>query len=1738
MKRALVCLVVVMVGVTKLVAQTSGDYRSNTASGTWNTPGSWETFNGTSWVTAGSSPTSANGTITIQSGHTITVSVNVTVDQVVIDAGGTLVTDTGVSLILGNGAGNEITVNGTLTNHGTVNFNGVPTRTGVVAGTLNNDGTISGTSALKLNFVTGSSYNHQFEDGGTIPIATWDINSTVSIVGYTSGNATAPVGMNQQFGNFVWNAPGQDVSIALNTGANGAPVVINGDFRVISTGTDALYYSLGGSGGTLNIAGDLEVSAGYFLFSSGDAAASSIDIVGNIIASGTGYIQFADDQDLTIDCSGSFVIQDDAQVDFAATTGITAFNLQGNYTQTGGSVFTTSGVSNINFSGNGVQTYTSSLNPAGGTINYAVISGSILAIPGSSFLGGSGTFTLEGTVQVGSTHTSGAIQTGTSNGNIRVSGARTYVSGATIAYNGAGPQFIAAGHPSAAGITTQINNSNGVSLAANIAINGTLELVSGNLTVGARTLTLGGSITPNSNSIVVAAASNLVINGSGDLTLPLTGSTTLNSFTLNRGSGTQNTVFLSNHFTIAGTFTQTNGNLDFRGWILTISGNYNRTGGTLSVNEYTGVLVNGTGTLGTISFSSPAPATTPTLNTLRLERPSSTLTVSGNLYIVDDLLLVSGALTPGSMQMATGSTITRYDGGSITATPSAESAYNLIYESSTDLATGPELPALATALANLTNQGTAIVTLDKNATVNGVLTLANGTFNAGTRTVTMRGNFVSNAIGNFVSSPVIFDGTTTITGATTATFGAVTVNSGATLNLGPAVAPATTVNFSGNINNTGIINGGLSTAVFSGNTTLKNGTGGLVLAGFNNVQITGALALETVTVAPSSDVDIEKITVSGNWIASGGTFTANFSRVDLTGTSQTLVTNSQAFYSLYLVGTGTVVLNEPLTINNDLVIDSNVTLDVDINNNYLITIKDDLTVNGTFLGRLGKVLLSNGETQTIARTAGSGTLTLFDLEVNKNSNAVVEVQTGVDIQNSLVIKTATAVNAGTNLLRLVSTASRTAYLGQLPTGASVTGSVIVQRFLPNATGQRAYRYLSSPVSNSFVSDWKAEIPITGKFSDPSTGSGIVSSSPSMYYYDETYVAGGTTLESRYRNYPASGLSTAAPLKPALGYSVYVRSTGTPVIDTRGTLGQGNVSIAVTAQSAGGNDGWNLVGNPYPSAIDWDNVTIPGGLNNAIYFTDNVDNGGTGAGNMISYVAGVGTGGYEGLIAQGQAFFVRATTNTTLTFKEADKVAGQAQFFRTGEIPNVLRMTVEGQGLKDEAVLRLLNGASDAFDERYDAFKMPNPSTFNVATIAGDDSRLSINAVGALDCNKSIPLTIEGATNGNYVLSFTGLTSFDESVSIYLFDKDQNKTISLRETSQYTVAVTNDNRAALTSRFAIILGKPAADLALGVSGERTCSENERAVVTVHNSEVGVWYALQRENETSEFVAGNGSDLQLPVIVNTLEEGDNELTVLAKSSSCAILPLTEKPVVTIVGKSLISGVEAGKTCHEGSVTLRAIASDATAFRWYEDLESTSAIAGAETAEFITPVINKSQTYYVAPINALGCEGERVAVKANVIIFDDVTLGVEGTTFTSSYKTGNQWYLDGTLIEGANEATLTAHASGLYTVEVSVGGGCTTSASRALTITGEAEAAGAAYTLYPNPTADKIKLAVRTSNEVQVTLVSASGIELARISLGSAGDQKEGEFDLTAYPMGVYILRINDGEKLLTKKVTKIK
>jgi hypothetical protein len=256
--------------------QTTGDFRSF-ATGDWNVAGTWETFNGTLWVAAGVSPNSTNGAIAIRDGHTITITADLTIDQTTIESGGILTINSGVTVTLGTGSGDDIRVNRTVVNEtvtfGILNVNGtIQMVAGIsgnnnrlrVDGRVNNNGSFLNATATKLIFQANSNYFHLF-DGTTansIPTASWNATSTVNITGIGPGGVTTPTGLSQTFGNFVWNCPTQDSFLDLR----GAPSVVNGNFQIDNTGDGGFYFNQGleitATNESLTVGGDFIVNGG------------------------------------------------------------------------------------------------------------------------------------------------------------------------------------------------------------------------------------------------------------------------------------------------------------------------------------------------------------------------------------------------------------------------------------------------------------------------------------------------------------------------------------------------------------------------------------------------------------------------------------------------------------------------------------------------------------------------------------------------------------------------------------------------------------------------------------------------------------------------------------------------------------------------------------------------------------------------------------------------------------------------------------------------------------------------------------------------------------------------------------------------------------------------------------------------------------------------------------------------------------------------------------------------------------------------------------------------------------------------------------------------------------------------------------------------------------------------------------------------------------------------------------
>ncbi|HRD54192.1 MAG TPA: hypothetical protein PKY96_16255 [Flavobacteriales bacterium] len=92
-------------------AQSTGDYRSAT-SGDWSTAATWQRFNGTAFVAAPSAPVQSDGVISIRANHTVTRNSDITIDQVIVEANGTLEITSGL-FSLNDGTGTDLQILGT-----------------------------------------------------------------------------------------------------------------------------------------------------------------------------------------------------------------------------------------------------------------------------------------------------------------------------------------------------------------------------------------------------------------------------------------------------------------------------------------------------------------------------------------------------------------------------------------------------------------------------------------------------------------------------------------------------------------------------------------------------------------------------------------------------------------------------------------------------------------------------------------------------------------------------------------------------------------------------------------------------------------------------------------------------------------------------------------------------------------------------------------------------------------------------------------------------------------------------------------------------------------------------------------------------------------------------------------------------------------------------------------------------------------------------------------------------------------------------------------------------------------------------------------------------------------------------------------------------------------------------------------------------------------------------------------
>ena len=146
-------------------------------------------------------------------------------------------------------------------------------------------------------------------------------------------------------------------------------------------------------------------------------------------------------------------------------------------------------------------------------------------------------------------------------------------------------------------------------------------------------------------------------------------------------------------------------------------------------------------------------------------------------------------------------------------------------------------------------------------------------------------------------------------------------------------------------------------------------------------------------------------------------------------------------------------------------------------------------------------------------------------------------------------------------------------------------------------------------------------------------------------------------------------------------------------------------------------------------------------------------------------------------------------------------------------------------------------------------------------------------------------------------------------------------------------------------------------------------------------------------------------------------------------------------------------------------------------------------------------------------------------------------QGDLLISDAPAGNQWYLEGTPIPGANAQTYFVQVTGDYYVQVTINDCASdTSYHVYVVITGTEVPPEIPIHLYPNPNDGMFVLKTTSlfTDELQVILIDLAGETIAERTIICNKNIREAVIDVRPIPAGVYLLKASGKAVSLTRKI----
>lgn len=608
---------------------------------------------------------------------------------------------------------------------------------------------------------------------------------------------------------------------------------------------------------------------------------------------------------------------------------------------------------------------------------------------------------------------------------------------------------------------------------------------------------------------------------------------------------------------------------------------------------------------------------------------------------------------------------------------------------------------------------------------------------------------------------------------------------------------------------------------------------------FDNLEITN-------TVGASLDADLTVSNLNGNINVNSGIFNLGGFNIGMNGN----ITNS-----------GTINANGNIDIIGDITLSGTYT-----STGSNINIEGNWNNTGTYTFQTGDIVTFDGSG---ANSSIDGNTNFYELVINKPSLTVNVNSGATDITSILDLDAGTFNVASGATATLLSNASGTAQLDVIEGGATYSGDLVVQRFL--AMSNDGWRELTSPVTGTSLANWQDDgillTGFTGADYDASNWFGWVNS----WTYNETS-AGGVRDDGW-----AEATNNTNATTFTKGHRIYI-GTGNNTLSVKGAPNNGFTLVNVTNGGSGSGDdqnGWNLIGNPYPCTVDWNTLTHVSV--DAAYWIWNATAGNYG---IYQTGAGSGTNGVDNNIAHSQAFWVHASAASGfLIFSETSKVRTDKAFVKSSTNDEFVRIKLSSNvnSFYDEALLTFNPNASESYDYGIDQNKLYSELVDlapSLAIVTDDNAELSIAGVNELK-NRTIPLKAYAGNTayGTYTIEFELPSNTLLTSCISLEDLETGIITDLKATNSYTFTT---SASSPQDRFLIHITTPFE----AEFFEPTCSDLIDGEIILNGNNVnGNTFTLSNSNGVINTVVASNNQISF----NSLT-GDSYTITSSQNSSC--------------------------------------------------------------------------------------------------------------------------------------------------------------------------------------------------------------------------------------------------------------